>query len=99
MARDLVAEHAVEIGPIMFGPPLSTLWQIAHFLKTSAPRAGSALASSASGLAGFLFASPGCFLGAGNLVAFFRLVLFVGDIDDGFAPKKSSSAPSTAMAI
>ena len=44
VARDLAAEHAVRFGPIMFGPPLSKLWQIAHFFATSAP-VGSALAS------------------------------------------------------
>src|SRR5262245_5373882 len=32
------------LGPTWLVPPLSALWQAAHFLKTSAPFAGSALA-------------------------------------------------------
>ncbi len=33
-----------KLGPSAFGPPLSALWQAAHFLKTCSPFAGSALA-------------------------------------------------------
>ena len=76
----------------MFGPPLSNEWQIAHFLATSAPFSGLALASkvaSCGAAAGLHFAAVRVLFAAGHFEpGLFRLMLFIGDVDERFGAEE-----------